>query len=310
MPDPEHGRFTAERELACGEDRYTRGHVLEFEGLRKTYDGAVAIDGLSLRLEPGEVFGLLGPNGAGKTTLVSLAVGLLEPDAGRVSIAGLGSPTRPDVRRQIGLAPQSLAIYDNLSARENLDFFAAMQGLDSATRATRVREALAFVGLSERAEQRPKTFSGGMARRLNLAAALVHEPALILLDEPTVGVDPQSRNLLLDNVAALRERGRTILYTTHYMEEAARLCDRVGILDHGKLLAVDTVDRLLARHAGQPKLIVEFEGEPPIEQRVDDAYVALQALVEARGRSPLRFAVEQPTLEQVFLELTGRSLRD
>jgi ABC-2 type transport system ATP-binding protein len=298
------------RELACADDRYTRGRVLELDGLRKTYAGTVAIDGLSLRLEPGEVFGLLGPNGAGKTTLVSLAVGLLEPDAGSVSIAGLGSPTRPEVRKQIGLAPQSLAIYDNLSARENLDFFAAMQGLDAATRARRVSEALAFVGLAERGDQRPKHFSGGMSRRLNLAAALVHEPALLLLDEPTVGVDPQSRNLLLDNVAALRERGRTILYTTHAMDDAARLCDRVGILDHGKLLAVDTVAGLLAKHAGPPRLIVEFEGEPAIEQRVEDAYASLQALVEARGKSPLRFRVEQPTLEQVFLELTGRALRD
>lgn len=298
------------RELARVDDRYTRVRVLEIEGLRKTYAGTVAIDDLSLRLEPGEVFGLLGPNGAGKTTLVSLAVGLLEPDAGRVSIAGLGSPTRPDVRKQIGLAPQSLAIYDNLSASENLDFFAAMQGLDASTRAVRVREALAFVGLAERGDQRPKQFSGGMSRRLNLAAALVHEPALLLLDEPTIGVDPQSRNLLLDNVAALRERGRTILYTTHAMDEAARLCDRVGILDHGKLLAVDTVAGLLAKHAGQPRLIVEFEGEPPIERRVDDAYAGLQVLVEERGKSPLRFRVEQPTLEQVFLELTGRQLRD
>ena len=286
--------------------RYTRARVLELEGLRKAYAGTVAIDDLSLRLEPGEVFGLLGPNGAGKTTLVSLAVGLLEPDAGSVSIAGLGSPTRAQARRQIGLAPQSLAIYDNLSARENLDFFAAMQGLDAATRAKRVNEALAFVGLAERAEQRPKHFSGGMARRLNLAAALVHEPALILLDEPTVGVDPQSRNRLLDNVAALRDQGRTILYTTHYMDEAARLCDRVGILDQGKLLAVDSVDRLLDHQTR----LASVASEQPIELRVDDPFAALQALVSERGRSPLRFGVEQPTLEQVFLELTGRSLRD
>ncbi len=286
--------------------------VLELDGLRKTYAGTVAIADLSLRLEPGEVFGLLGPNGAGKTTLVSLAVGLLEPDAGRVSIAGLGSPTQPHVRKQIGLAPQSLAIYANLSARENLDFFAAMQGLDSATRARRVAEALEFVGLGERGEQRPKQFSGGMARRLNLAAALVHEPLLLLLDEPTVGVDPQSRNLLLANIATLRDRGRTILYTTHSMDEAARLCDRVGILDRGKLLAVDTVDGLIRRHAGLSTLIVEFAGEPAIERRVagPDAYAELQGLAAERGTSPLRFRVEQPTLEQVFLELTGRSLRD
>ncbi len=284
--------------------------MLELEGVRKTYGEAVVIDDLSLRLEPGEVFGLLGPNGAGKTTLVSLAVGLLAPAAGRVTIRGLGSPTSPAVRRAIGLAPQALALYERLSARENLDFFAAMQGLDARTRAVRVAEALAFVGLSERADARPSTFSGGMARRLNLAAALVHEPALLLLDEPTVGVDPQSRNLLLERIAALREQGRTVLYTTHYMEEAARVCDRVGILDRGRLLAVDTVAGLIAEHAGPPRLIVEFAGEGELVQRCDDPYASLRALVEARGKPPLRFRVEQPSLEQVFLELTGRSLRD
>lgn len=303
-------------------DRYTRARVLVLDELRKTYGAArpgradearPALDGVSLRLEPGEVFGLLGPNGAGKSTLVSLAVGLLEPDSGRVAIAcandELRSPTEPRVRGRIGLAPQSLAIYENLSARENLEFFAAMHGLDRAIRRERAARALEFVGLSERADQRPKSFSGGMARRLNLAAALVHEPDLLLLDEPTVGVDPQSRNLLLDNVAALRERGKTILYTTHYMEEAARLCDRVGILDRGKLLAVDRVDALLAKHAGPPVLVVELDGE---EQRFacDDPYARLQAIAAERGTPPQRFWVERPSLEQVFLQLTGRSLRD
>jgi ABC-2 type transport system ATP-binding protein len=284
--------------------------VLELEGVRKTYGEAVVLDDLSLRLEPGEVFGLLGPNGAGKTTLVSLAVGLLAPTAGRVTIRGQGPPSSPTVRRAIGLAPQALALYERLSARENLDFFAAMQGLDARTRARRVDEALAFVGLSERADARPSSFSGGMARRLNLAAALVHEPALLLLDEPTVGVDPQSRNLLLERIAALREQGRTILYTTHYMEEAARVCDRIGILDRGRLLAVDTVAGLIAAHGGAPRLIVEFAGEAELVQRSEDPYASLRALVDARGEPPRRFRVEQPSLEQVFLELTGRSLRD
>jgi ABC-2 type transport system ATP-binding protein len=284
--------------------------VLEAVDLRKRYANLVALDGVSLRLEPGEILGLLGPNGAGKSTFVSLAVGLLQPDSGRVTIGLPGSPSGPPsdpaVRRRIGLAPQALAIYGELSGAENLDFFAKLQGCAPAERADRIAWALEFVGLSARAHDRAKTYSGGMARRLNLAAALVHDPDLLLLDEPTVGVDPQSRNLLLDNVEALRERGKTILYTTHYMEEAQRICDRVAIIDHGKLLAVDRIEALVARHAGQPRLWVEWEGPRREVFETDDPRATLASLP---GR-PRGFGVEQPSLEQVFLELTGRSLRD
>ncbi|MFO7561960.1 MAG: ABC transporter ATP-binding protein [Enhygromyxa sp.] len=282
--------------------------MLEFLDLRKRYADLVALDGVSLRIEPGEIVGLLGPNGAGKSTLVSLAVGLLEPDSGRVTIGGAGSPHDPAVRRRLGLAPQALAIYGELSGAENLEFFAALQGCPASERERRIDWALDFVGLSPRRQHRAKTYSGGMARRLNLAAALVHDPDLLLLDEPTVGVDPQSRNHLLANVEALRELGKTVLYTTHYMEEAARICDRVAILDHGKLLAFDRTETLLARHAGKPRLWVEYDDRRETFE-TDEPLASLSELVEARGR-PQGFGVEQPSLEQVFLELTGRSLRD
>jgi ABC-2 type transport system ATP-binding protein len=289
--------------------RDTPRRVLEAIDLRKRYADLVALDGVSLRLEPGEIVGLLGPNGAGKSTFVSLAVGLLEPDSGTVTIGGSGSPHDPAVRRRIGLAPQALAIYAELSGLENLAFFAALQGCPATERQTRIDWALEFVGLSARRHDRAKTYSGGMARRLNLAAALVHDPELLLLDEPTVGVDPQSRNHLLANIEALRELGKTVLYTTHYMEEAQRICDRVAILDHGKLLCVDRTEALLARHAGKPRLWVEYDDRRETFE-VDDPLAELSALAQARGRAPQGFGVEQPSLEQVFLELTGRSLRD
>lgn len=294
---------------------YTAPPVLELIDLRKTHGRTLALDGVSLRVEAGEILGLLGPNGAGKSTLVSITAGLIAADHGEVRLElpnGLGggaggSPRDPAVRRQLGLAPQSLALYDELSGAENLRFFAGLQGCAGAHLRARVDAALEFVGLSERRDDRVKTYSGGMARRLNLAAALVHDPALLLLDEPTVGVDPQSRARLLDNIEQLRAQGKAVLYTTHYMEEAQRICDRVAILDHGKLLAVDRLDALLARHAGKPRLIVEFEGGRESVE-TDDPLASLNEL--AQGRTPLGFRVERPTLEQVFLQLTGRSLRE
>jgi ABC-2 type transport system ATP-binding protein len=286
--------------------------VLDLVDLRKRYGNLVALDGVSLRLEPGEILGLLGPNGAGKSTLVSLAVGLLEPDGGSVTLTGPGSPTgsplEPAVRRRLGLAPQALALYTELSGAENLEFFAALHGCAADRRAARVEWALDFVGLTARRNHRVKTYSGGMARRLNLAAALVHDPELLLLDEPTVGVDPQSRNHLLDNVEALRAQGKTVLYTTHYMEEAQRICDRVAILDHGTLLALGRTEALLAEHAGEPRLQLEFDDRRELIETADP--IAELERLRAAGRSPTSFRVEQPSLEQVFLELTGRSLRD
>jgi ABC-2 type transport system ATP-binding protein len=293
---------------------YTAPPVLELVDLRKSHGPTLALDGVSLRVEAGEVLGLLGPNGAGKSTLVSITAGLLAPDRGEVRIEGPdgehGSPRDPAVRRRIGLAPQALAIYAELSAAENLDFFARLSGCTASEARGRVDWALDFVGLAGRRDDRAKTYSGGMARRLNLAAALVHDPALLLLDEPTVGVDPQSRSRLLANVEALRSEGKAVLYTTHYMEEAQRICDRVAIIDHGRLLAVDRTEALLAAHAGKPRLEVEFaEGRESFE--TDDPLAQLNELAASGdGRTPLSFRVERPTLEQVFLHLTGRKLRD
>jgi ABC-2 type transport system ATP-binding protein len=281
--------------------------MLTLTAVRKRYGSLVAVDGLSLEIRPGEIFGLLGPNGAGKSTTVHLAVGLLEPDEGRVAIGRAGSPAIPAVRRRIGVAPQSLAVYDQLTGRENLEFFGRLYDLSGPSLTARVRWALQFVQLEDRADDRALGYSGGMKRRLNLASALVHDPALILLDEPTVGVDPQSRNAIFESIEALRAEGRTIVYTTHYMEEAARLCDRVGIIDRGRLLAVDTVSALLAAHGGAPTLVV---ARPDGQHRVrtSDPLGELNRLAAA---GPVgEFRLEHPTLEQVFLRLTGRQLRD
>jgi ABC-2 type transport system ATP-binding protein len=281
--------------------------MLSLTNVRKSFGNTVAVDGLTLTVRRGEVFGLLGPNGAGKSTSVNLAVGLLAPDSGTVVIEGLGDPSNPAVRERIGVAPQSLALYDNLTAEENLSFFGEVYGLAKDKRSTRVAWCLDFVGLTDRKDDRVGTYSGGMKRRLNLAAALVHDPDLLLLDEPTVGVDPQSRNKVFDSIEALHREGRTIIYTTHYMEEAERLCDRIAIVDHGKLLALGTVKDLIAEHGGPPTLVVRTNGG---EQRMQTPNpLAELNRIAAQGTID-EFQMERPTLEQVFLRLTGRSLRD
>jgi ABC-2 type transport system ATP-binding protein len=281
--------------------------VLRLSHLRKRYGDRFAVDDLSLEVRRGEVLGLLGPNGAGKTTAVSLAVGLLVPDSGEVSIAGRGSPRSPEVRRLIGVAPQALALYESLTCEENLRFFGRVQGMTGARLSARVEWSLGFASLSDRRSDRVGRLSGGMQRRLNLAAALVHDPELVLLDEPTVGVDPQSRNAILDRILELRALGRTVIYTTHYMEEAARLCDRVAIVDQGRLLALGTVEELVRTHGGPPTLVLRAAGE---ERRVATAD-PLGELVRQAGAGRIDdFRVEHSDLEQVFLALTGRRLRD
>jgi len=281
--------------------------MLTFDNVRKQYGSIVAVDGLSLTINRGEVLGLLGPNGAGKSTTVNLAVGLLAPDSGRVSIEGAGDPRQPSARRRLGVATQALALYDMLSGRENLRFFGEMYGLSGSTLAARVQKSLEFVELTDRAGDYVGTYSGGMKRRLNLAAALVHDPELVLLDEPTVGVDPQSRNQIFENILALKRLGRTLIYTTHYMEEAERLCDRIAVIDHGKLLALGTVAELLTAHGVKPVLVVQTAAG---EQRAE----TIDPLGELNRLAAIgtvnSFHVERPTLEQVFLHLTGRSLRD
>jgi ABC-2 type transport system ATP-binding protein len=281
--------------------------VLNLINVRKAFGNIVAVDGLSLSVRKGEVLGLLGPNGAGKSTSVSLSVGLLTPDAGSVTIEGHGNPATPDVRRRIGVAPQALALYDRLTAEENLRFFGEVYGLSGAALDKRVNWCLDFVTLADRKRDFVDGYSGGMKRRLNLAAALIHDPELLLLDEPTVGVDPQSRNSIFDSITELHRQGRTIIYTTHYMEEAERLCDRIAIVDAGKLLALGTLDELLATHGGPPTLMVKTNGQEQRMQAPDPLAelnrIAATATIEA-------FQMERPSLEQVFLRLTGRSLRD
>lgn len=282
--------------------------MLRLAGVRKRFGSTVAVDGLSLDVARGEVFGLLGPNGAGKSTTISMAVGLLRPDEGTVELEGLGDPCDAQVRRNVGVAPQSLALYEELTARENLEFFGSLYGLSGAALRERIGELLELVGLSDRAEDRVRVYSGGMKRRLNLAAAIVHDPPLVLLDEPTVGVDPQSRSAIFDLVRGMKARGRTVVYTTHYMEEAQRLCDRVGIVDHGRLLALDTVDRLIEAHGGESVVVVQRAGNG--EERIETADpVGVVSRELARGEAT-GLRIERPDLEGVFLRLTGRTLRD
>ena len=307
--------------------------MLQAIELRKSYGAREVVSGVSFSATPGEIVGLLGPNGAGKTTIVSMLCGLVAPDSGSDSIAGapIGSDASP-VKRKIGLVPQDLALYDELSAQRNLELFGALYGMSGVTLQTRCRQALELVGLTDRAKDKPKTFSGGMQRRLNMACALIHDPEILLLDEPTVGVDPQSRNAIFDNLETLKARGKTLVYTTHYMEEAERLCDRVVIIDHGKIVANDTLPGLYRLLPAVESLEIEVEGavdtsmlarEPVvksarqtngrltvgIEDLSHDAPIVL-AWLEAHRHKVRSVASGHATLENVFLALTGRQLRD
>jgi len=281
--------------------------MLTLSGVTKRFGTRTAVDGLDLSVARGEILGLLGPNGAGKTTTLHMAAGLLPPTAGRIDLGGHGSPADAQVRRRLGIAPQGLAVYDLLTAEENLRFFADLYGVPRAQAPARVTWALDFVGLTDRRGDRVETFSGGMKRRLNIAAALVHEPEIVLLDEPTVGVDPQSRNAIFDSILALKARGLTLVYSTHYMEEAVRLCDRVAIIDHGRVLALDSVQGLVDAHGGERVLVTRTAG---VEQRIPTTDPLGELMTRAPHGSIEYFRVEEPTLEQVFLSLTGRQLRD
>jgi len=296
--------------------------MLKCSDLHKRYGDVTAVAALDLEVAAGENFGLLGPNGAGKSTTIRMALGITTPDAGTIDIAGKGPPTQKSVRARVGYAPQELALYEELTAKENLRFIGRLQGLRGRGLADRVRWALGFAALEDRAHHRVATFSGGMKRRLNLACAAIHDPELLLLDEPSVGVDPQSRNHLFETIEQLTNAGKTIVYTTHYMEEAERLCRRVAVMDKGKILACDTVSNLIARHGGRSVVEVELDGAPseaarglgPIRDgvlrfEVVDAASALQQLQQA-GVGYRALHVRRPDLETVFLELTGRRLRD
>jgi ABC-2 type transport system ATP-binding protein len=281
--------------------------MLRLSHLRKAFGTLVAVDDLSFEVGRGEVFGLLGPNGAGKSTSIGMAVGLLVPDSGSVEIDGIGQPRETKTRTSIGVAPQALALYDELTGEENLGFFGQVYGMGGSRLRDRVGAVLDMIGLAEKRRERVKTYSGGMKRRLNLGAALLHDPPVLMLDEPTAGVDPQSRNNILEMVQRLAADGKSVIYTTHYMEEAAKVCDRIAIMDKGKILAMGSLDQLLGSYGGMSVVTVVRAGA---EQRIEtgDPLSEAARLMSGGGVEGLR--IDRPDLESVFLSLTGRRLRD
>ena len=310
-------------------------HVLAAAGLRKAFGELQAVDEVSLTIAPGETYGLLGPNGAGKTTSISMIAGLLKPDAGTIEVDGRTmTPTATAAKGAVGLVPQDLAIYPDLSARENLRFFGRLYGLAKAELDRRVDEVLRVIGLTDRADDRAGEFSGGMKRRLNIGIGMLHGPKLLILDEPTVGVDPQSRNAILDSVEELATEGLAVLYTTHYMEEAERLCDRIAVVDQGRIIAEGTRRELVATIGEQDVVRLTIAGDAGgaaaacerleaissadaeddvVVCLVDGAAAALPALLGAvadAGASVTGVEVREPDLEDVFLHLTGKALRD
>ena len=305
--------------------------MLALRSVTKRYGAITALDGVSLSIAPGEFFGLLGPNGAGKSTLMSLVAGLRSPDAGGITLNGRPlSAGDPTARAGLGLVPQSIALYEDLSAEQNLRIFGELYGLRGAVLKARIDEALTTVQLGDRRHDQVKTFSGGMQRRLNLVAALLHRPRLLLCDEPTVGIDPQSRNAIFELLEARVREGLTVIYSTHYMEEATRLCSRIGIIDHGKIHALGTLDELLtrlpfeeeirfaaspdtapltARLAGQGELTT-LDGTHRFRPRADYQLSVFFTLTESLGLPARLFTSQRPTLEALFLHLTGRHLRE
>jgi ABC-2 type transport system ATP-binding protein len=309
--------------------------VLVATGLRKTFGDRVAVDDVGFHIARGETYGLLGPNGAGKTTTISMVCGLLERDAGEVVVDGRRVDTRTtEAREAIGFVPQELAIYPDLTGRENLRFFARLYSLAGDGLDRRVDEILEIVDLTDRANDRAGDYSGGMKRRLNIGLGLLNRPKLLVLDEPTVGVDPQSRHAILGSVERFREQGMAVLYTTHYMEEAERLCDRVGIIDEGRLMAEGTRRELVAMVGHQDRVSLQASGdlgaaeaairgleavvdasrrEEGIDLVVRGARTALPQILSTAaeaGADVSTVEVAEPNLEAVFLHLTGKALRD
>jgi ABC-2 type transport system ATP-binding protein len=305
--------------------------LLSAKGVVKRFGSLAALDGVSLDIAQGEFFGLLGPNGAGKSTFMSLVSGLREADGGTLTVNGEGvAAGSAEARMALGLVPQHIALYADLSAERNLRIFGELYGLRGSELAERVDHVLGAVQLADRRKDLVRTFSGGMQRRLNLAAALLHRPRLLLCDEPTVGVDPQSRNAIFDYLMDLNRGGLTIIYSTHYMEEATRLCSRIGIIDHGKILALGTIDELLARLPFDEEVrfpatpetaalsdrlaangeISTADGVWRFRPRQGYAMSAFYSLTEEHGLPPRLFTSQRPSLEALFLQLTGRILRE
>ncbi|EMA6344042.1 ABC transporter ATP-binding protein [Bacillus cytotoxicus] len=310
--------------------------MLAVEHIVKSFGKREVVQNVSFEVHKGEIFGLLGPNGAGKSTTIAMICGLIPYDSGDIKVGGKSVKEYPlDIKKKIGIVPQDIALYPTLSAKENLIFWGKMYGLSGAVAKKRSDEVLAYVGLQDRAKDKVETFSGGMKRRINIGAALMHEPELLIMDEPTVGIDPQSRNHILETVKKLNEKGMTVIYTSHYMEEVEHLCERVAIVDHGKVIAVGTKTELCNRltdgfmvkvqlnHFTQ-ELLGKLKAIPTVERVViheetntldiglqNGAAVGTVVSVVVENQAQIvRLEVQEPNLEALFLQLTGRSLRD
>lgn len=310
--------------------------LVQFKNVVKKYETKISVNQLSLEIPQGEIFGLLGPNGAGKSTTIHLLSGLLPNNGGEIVLDGFSVAKHPlEVKKRIGLVPQELAIYENLSARENVVFFARLYGLRGKLLQERVEEALEFTGLQSFAKDKPSTFSGGMKRRLNIACAIMHRPKLIIMDEPTVGIDPQSRNHILESVKKLNAMGSTIIYTSHYMEEVEAISTKVGIMDQGRLIASGTKEDLIRQAGLKERLLLqcnwltdeaaeEIRNHPRVTsfQLREDGLLELVLqesqsylqdilfILSKHGLALQKLTRVEPDLESLFLTLTGRTLRD
>ncbi|PDY46052.1 ABC transporter ATP-binding protein [Bacillus pseudomycoides] len=310
--------------------------MLVVDHITKSFGKKEVVKNVSFEVKKGETFGLLGPNGAGKSTTISMICGLIPYDGGDIKVGGKSVKEYPlDAKRKIGIVPQDIALYPTLSAKENLIFWGKMYGLSGAIAKKRADEVLAYVGLQDRAKDKIETFSGGMKRRINIGAALMHEPELLIMDEPTVGIDPQSRNHILETVKGLNEKGMTVIYTSHYMEEVEYLCERIAIVDHGKVIALGTKTELCNRLADgfmvklqlnryNQELLQKIKDISTVERIIIDedtntldiglkngeAVGTVVSVVVEKHVRILKLEVQEPNLEALFLQLTGRSLRD
>lgn len=309
--------------------------IIESRNLTKSYKEVKALQGLDLSIEKGIIYGLLGPNGAGKSTFINIVAGLVKADGGELKIAGKPVPgAGNEIKNLMGFVPQELAIYEDLTAYENISFFASLYGLKGKARKEKVEKALEFVALSDRKKDFAKNFSGGMKRRLNLACGICHEPEIIFLDEPTVGIDPQSRNHIMESIKELNKMGRTVIYTTHYMEEAETLCDRIGIIDNGRIIAEGTLGELQRTISENELIYIETadfaekakdslaEEKDILSITVEDGGILIQHngnrnilgkivnRLNGIGMEIRKVESRMPNLEDVFLSMTGRTLRD
>ncbi|GKX67222.1 ABC transporter ATP-binding protein [Inconstantimicrobium mannanitabidum] len=309
--------------------------IIEIKNLTKKFDDTIVVDNINLNIEKGEIFGLLGPNGAGKSTTISMICSLLHPTSGSIELLGVNAKKNStEVKKSLGLVPQNIALYKEFTAYENIKFFGELYGLRGTNLKEGIEKALNFTGLSEFKDKKAKTFSGGMLRRLNIACAIIHKPKIIIMDEPTVGIDPQSRNHIMEAVRELNQNGTTVIYTTHYMEEVEALCSKIAIIDKGKIIAEGTKEELKDMISDKRTLAVTVNDvyelninkinnvEGVMEVSIDENTILINSskevsnldkiirVIEDQGAKILDLGFKEVSLETVFLSLTGRSLRD